>query len=84
MLAAYAAPWPVALACSVARRQVYRGEIHHAAWPLQDAEAELETISVAAAAGIALPDEAPFAALCPQARCVNLAAAARRIERRRV
>ncbi len=35
--------------------QVYRGEIHHLPWPLQDAEAEFETNTVAAAAEISLP-----------------------------
>jgi uncharacterized protein YqjF (DUF2071 family) len=41
------------------RGQVYRGEIHHAQWPLQHAEAELEINTIAAAAGIALPDTTP-------------------------
>jgi uncharacterized protein YqjF (DUF2071 family) len=40
--------------------QLYRGEIHHAPWPLQDAEAEFETTTVALAAGIALPTTAPL------------------------
>jgi uncharacterized protein len=39
--------------------RVDRGEIHHQPWPLQDAEAELETNSVAAAAGISLSGPAP-------------------------
>jgi uncharacterized protein YqjF (DUF2071 family) len=34
--------------------QVFRGEIHHQPWPLQDAEAEFEANTVAAAAGISL------------------------------
>jgi uncharacterized protein len=34
---------------------VLRGEIHHQQWPLQDAAAQFETITVAAAAGIELP-----------------------------
>ena len=38
---------------------VYRGDIHHQPWPLQDAEAEFEINTVADAAGIALPDTAP-------------------------
>lgn len=38
---------------------IYRGEIHHPPWPLQDAEAELEINSVAAAAGITLPGAGP-------------------------
>ena len=42
------------------RDQVYRGEIHHPPWPLQDAHAEFETNTVAAAAGISLPDTAPL------------------------
>ncbi len=41
------------------RGQVYRGEIHHQPWPLQDAEAEFETNTVAASAGISLPDIKP-------------------------
>jgi uncharacterized protein YqjF (DUF2071 family) len=41
------------------RGRVYRGEIHHHPWPLHDAEADFETNTVAAAAGIALPDTAP-------------------------
>jgi len=41
------------------RDELYRGEIHHQPWPLQDAEAELETNTVAAAAGISLPGAAP-------------------------
>jgi uncharacterized protein len=39
---------------SVARGHVYRAEIHHAPWPLQDAEAEIEINTMAASAGIAL------------------------------
>src|ERR1700688_1555100 len=38
---------------------VYRGEIHHQPWPLQNAEADLETSTVATAAGISLPETAP-------------------------
>ena len=40
--------------------QVYRGEIHHQPWPLQDAEADFETNTVASAAGIPLPTTAPL------------------------
>jgi len=36
------------------RGELYRGEIHHRPWPLQDAEADLERNTVAAAAGISL------------------------------
>lgn len=39
--------------------EVYRGDIHHHPWPLHDAEAEFESNTVAAAAGISLPDIAP-------------------------
>lgn len=42
------------------RGQVYRGEIHHQPWPLEDAEAEFETNTVAAAAGISLPRIPPL------------------------
>lgn len=41
------------------RGGVYRGEIHHHPWPLHPAEAEFETNTVAAAAGISLPDIKP-------------------------
>jgi uncharacterized protein YqjF (DUF2071 family) len=34
--------------------QVFRGEIHHQPWPLQDAEAEFESNTVAASAGISV------------------------------
>lgn len=40
--------------------QVYRGEIHHPPWQLQDAEADLETNTMAAAAGITLPPAKPL------------------------
>ena len=39
---------------SVAGGHVYRAEIHHEPWPLQDAEAEIEINTMAAPAGIAL------------------------------
>jgi uncharacterized protein len=39
--------------------QVYRGEIHHPPWPLQDATAEFEVNTMAAPAGIELPKMAP-------------------------
>jgi uncharacterized protein len=42
------------------KNQVYRAEIHHLPWPLQDAEAEFENNTVAAAAGIVLPEIAPL------------------------
>jgi hypothetical protein len=41
------------------RGKLYRGEIHHSPWPLQPAEAEIETNTMALARGIALPQVAP-------------------------
>jgi len=40
--------------------RVYRAEIHHQQWPLQDAEAEIEVNSMASAAGITLPQSPPL------------------------
>jgi uncharacterized protein len=40
--------------------RVYRGEIHHGPWPLQDAEAEFEANTAASASGISLPATAPL------------------------
>jgi uncharacterized protein YqjF (DUF2071 family) len=40
--------------------QLQRGEIHHAPWPLQPAEADLRLNSMAQAAGLALPDTPPL------------------------
>jgi uncharacterized protein YqjF (DUF2071 family) len=40
--------------------RVFRGEIHHKPWPLQDATAEIADNTVAAAAGIQLPETAPL------------------------
>lgn len=45
---------------TVARNRVYRAEIHHAPWPLQDAEAEIHENTMAATAGIDLPQIAPL------------------------
>jgi uncharacterized protein YqjF (DUF2071 family) len=39
---------------------VYRAEIHHRPWPLQDAAAEIESNTMAAAAGITLPGSRPL------------------------
>jgi uncharacterized protein len=39
---------------TVAHEKVYRAEIHHVQWPLQDAAAQIENNSMALAAGIAL------------------------------
>ena len=41
------------------RGEVYRGEIHHARWPLQPAEAEIKINTMALAYGLRLPDTAP-------------------------
>jgi|ERR1700722_586694 uncharacterized protein len=41
------------------RGHIYRGEIHHQPWPLQNAEAEFAVNTVAAASAIALPETAP-------------------------
>jgi uncharacterized protein len=39
--------------------RVYRGNIHHEPWPLQDAAAEISMNSVATAAGVTLPQATP-------------------------
>jgi uncharacterized protein len=55
-------PWLTERYClyTTHRSQVYRGEIHHQPWPLQDAAAEFELNTVAAAAGILLPCTTPL------------------------
>lgn len=40
--------------------RVYRCEIHHLPWPLENAEAEIQQNTMAVAAGIALPDSSPI------------------------
>src|SRR6266550_1311820 len=40
--------------------QVFRADIHHVPWPLQDAEADIEVNTMARAAGFTLPDVAPL------------------------
>ncbi len=40
--------------------RLYRAEIHHLPWPLQDAHAEISLNTMSTAAGIQLPDEAPL------------------------
>jgi uncharacterized protein YqjF (DUF2071 family) len=45
---------------TVSQRRVYRAEIHHVQWPLQDAELEVERNTVAQAAGISLPPVPPL------------------------
>ena len=41
------------------RGRVYRGNIHHAPWPLQRAEAEVEVNTLAETIGVSLPDTEP-------------------------
>jgi uncharacterized protein YqjF (DUF2071 family) len=45
---------------TVARNSVFRAEIHHVPWPLQDAEAEILENTMASAAGIKLPEIPPL------------------------
>lgn len=45
---------------TVVGNSVFRAEIHHAQWPLQDAEAEISENTIAAAAGIKLPEIPPL------------------------
>lgn len=45
---------------TIHRGIVYRCEIHHLPWPLQQAEAEVEVNTMAQAAGIQLPRSAPL------------------------
>jgi len=45
---------------TVSGRNVYRSEIHHPQWPLQDAEADFQSNTMAAAAGVTLPSAIPL------------------------
>lgn len=45
---------------TVSGGRVYRSEIHHPQWPLQDAEAEIQTNTMTAAAQIQLPSAIPL------------------------
>ncbi|MGQ0600803.1 MAG: YqjF family protein, partial [Anaerolineales bacterium] len=45
---------------TVMNGNVYRGEIHHAQWPLQRAEAEIETNTMAVPTGLTLPNTPPL------------------------
>jgi hypothetical protein len=45
---------------TVHRGNVYRGEVHHEPWPLQEAKAEIEINSMATAADITLPETPPL------------------------
>jgi len=46
---------------TVIRGRLYRGRIHHAPWPLQEADVPILRETLLAAAGIDRPDEAPLA-----------------------
>jgi uncharacterized protein YqjF (DUF2071 family) len=54
---------------TVAHGRVYRAEIHHVQWPLQDADGQIEKNSMTEAAGIPLPRAAP---LLHFARCLEV------------
>ncbi len=58
-----------ALYCADRRGELYCGEIHHLPWSLQTAEADIQTNTMAQAAGIALPDTPP---LLHYARRINM------------
>jgi uncharacterized protein YqjF (DUF2071 family) len=45
---------------TVANGRVYRADIHHEQWPLHNAEAEIESNTMASAASIELPDTKPL------------------------
>ncbi|HEY7095195.1 MAG TPA: DUF2071 domain-containing protein [Terriglobales bacterium] len=45
---------------SVANGRVYRGDIHHHPWPLQNAAAQMECFTMFSAAGIVVPKVAPL------------------------
>ena len=53
---------------TVAENRVYRGEIHHEPWPLQDAKARIEENSMASVAGITLPQMDPLLHFAKQLR----------------
>ena len=42
------------------RGDVYRGDIHHHPWPLQRAEAEVESLAMTAQIGVTLPETEPL------------------------
>ncbi len=52
-------------------RRVWRGDIHHLPWPLQEAESELEEFQMTAQIGVTLPDAKP---LLHYARCLDVVA----------
>jgi uncharacterized protein len=48
------------LYAAAARGNLYRGDIHHAPWPLQDARVDIRANTMAQATGITLPDVPPL------------------------
>ncbi len=54
--------WLTARYClyTASRGRLWRGDIHHAPWPLQSAEAEIEVNTMAAAHGFVLPESKPL------------------------
>ena len=55
--------WLTERYCLYARgpKGLYRGEIHHAPWPLQPATVEIDVNTMARATGIRLPRDPPIA-----------------------
>lgn len=51
--------------------RLYRAEIHHEPWPLQPASAELSVNTMAAAAGITLPEQPPLLHFAKRIDVVN-------------
>lgn len=49
---------------TVAHGSIFRAEIHHEQWPLQDAEALIAENTMASASGIRLPEAAPLLHFC--------------------
>ena len=45
---------------TLVENRIYRAEIHHRQWPLQEAEAKIELNTMAGAAGIRQPSDAPL------------------------
>lgn len=46
--------------CTVSGGKVFHADIHHVPWPLQDADADIATNTMAKAAGIELPTQKPI------------------------
>ena len=43
------------------KKQLYRGEVHHAPWPLQKCDVEIRTNTIVAPTGLTLPEAEPVA-----------------------